>query len=91
MSNFKRKFERQNMANHILGPNGIPTIGSAAQPTMPMLDIKQSEDGPTFRLPVVAIGFIQPEVLAVLAEQIANIVVERVLQVAAQSSEKPAG
>jgi hypothetical protein len=89
MSNFKRKFERQNnMANHLVGPNGIPMIGSAPQPQSPFLDIKQGEDGPAFRLPVVAIGFIQPEILAHLAEQIANIVVERVVQVAAQASEK---
>jgi len=86
MSNFKRKFERQNMSNHILGPNGIPTVGSAAQPQSPFLDIKQGEDGPTFRLPVVAIGFVQPEILEHLADQIANIVVERVLSVAAQAN-----
>jgi|HubBroStandDraft_5_1064220.scaffolds.fasta_scaffold835223_1 hypothetical protein len=76
------------MNNRILGPGGVPVIGSAGQPVSPCMDIKQTEDGPTFRLPVVSIGFIPPEIIAAIAAQVAGHVVAEVLKVAAGGAAK---
>ena len=75
------------MSGRILGPSGLPTIGQSEQPQMPVVDIKQSEDGPTFRLPVTAVGFIQPDVLDALASAIASHIVKATLDMAAKTPE----
>jgi hypothetical protein len=49
------------------------------------LDIKQEGGGPTFRLPVAAVGFIQPDVLEALAQAIASHIVKATLNMAANT------
>ena len=85
----QRFLERQNekMASRLIGPGGqslssVPEVGA---PQMPVIDIKQSEDGPTFRLPVTAVGFMQPDVLDALAQAIASKIVQATLEMAAKT------
>jgi hypothetical protein len=86
----QRFLERQaaKMASRITGPNGqvLSSVPTAGEPVSPFLDIKQTEDGPAFRLPVVAVGFIQPETLQALAHAIAALIVQDIAGVAAKAS-----
>jgi hypothetical protein len=85
----QRFLERQNekMASRIMGANGQPlsSVPDAEQPQSPFLDIKQEGGGPTFRLPVAAVGFIQPDVLEALAQAIASHIVKATLNMAANT------
>ena len=84
----QRALERQTekMSNRIVGPGGVPIIGGAQQPPSPFLDIKPDENGPTFRLPVVALGFIPPDQVALLAQAIAPLVAEFILNAAKEET-----
>ncbi len=85
----QRALERQTrkMSNHLVGPGGVPIIGGAQQPQSPFIDIRPDESGPMFRLPVVALGFIPPDQVALPAQAIAPIVAEVILRAAAKTSE----
>lgn len=77
------------MASRITGPDGraLSSVPDASQPQMPVMDIKQTEDGPTFRLPVVAVGFMQPDVIAAIASAVASLIVQEIAGVAAKATE----
>jgi hypothetical protein len=85
----QRFLERQNekMASRITGPDGraLSSVPDAEQPQSPFLDIKQADGGPTFRLPVAAVGYIQPDVLDALAQAIASKIVQATLEMAANT------
>ncbi len=60
---------------------------------MPMLDLTRVQESPTgerveqrFRVPGVAVLYVDPAVIAELASQIAPLVVQAVLQVATQAA-----
>jgi hypothetical protein len=65
----------------------VPIIGGAQQPQSPFIDIKPEENGPMFRLPVVALGFIPPDQVALLAEAIAGVILKAAAQGPAPVSE----
>lgn len=68
------------MDRRILGPQGVPVIGGAQQPASPFIDIRQGdENGPMYRLPVVALGFIPPDQLDALARAIAPAIAQVIL------------